>query len=141
MNRYCETDRHAIRFFCLSSKALGTLDRLAHHLSYQGDPKPPPHIFFVLTNWIVLTWGRLCLKTLFLSQCCDVSSIGHWQRAIYLCDRKTDRLTDRQTGRQTDIFCCTRACRPHITVCRWTVSKLSVNCLKKLCVQSHTSRK
>ena len=34
----------------LDLKALGTLDRLAHHLSYQGDPKSPPHIFFVLTN-------------------------------------------------------------------------------------------
>ena len=28
----------------LELKALGTLDRLAHHLSYQGDPKSPPHI-------------------------------------------------------------------------------------------------
>ena len=34
----------------LELKALGPLDRLAHHLSYQGDPKSPPHIFFVLTN-------------------------------------------------------------------------------------------
>ena len=31
-------------------KALGTLDRLAHHLSYQGDLKSPPPIFLVLTN-------------------------------------------------------------------------------------------
>ena len=36
--------------FLLEHKALGTLDRLAHHLGYQGDPKSPPHIFFVLTN-------------------------------------------------------------------------------------------
>ena len=34
----------------LELKALVTLDRLTHHLSYQGDPKSPPHIFFVLTN-------------------------------------------------------------------------------------------
>ena len=34
----------------LETKALGTLDRLAHHLSYQGDPKSQPHIFIVLTN-------------------------------------------------------------------------------------------
>ena len=34
----------------LELKALGTLDRLAHHLSYQGDPKSQPHIFFVLAN-------------------------------------------------------------------------------------------
>ena len=31
-------------------RALGTLDRHAHHHSYQGGPKSPPHIFFVLTN-------------------------------------------------------------------------------------------
>ena len=34
----------------LELKALGTLDKLARHLSYQGGPKSPPHIFFVLTN-------------------------------------------------------------------------------------------
>ena len=43
------------QFFLLKLKALGTLDRRAHHLSYQGGPKSPPHIFF----GIVLTWGRL----------------------------------------------------------------------------------
>ena len=31
-------------------KAIGTLGGLAHNLSYQGDPKSPPHILFVLTN-------------------------------------------------------------------------------------------
>ena len=31
-------------------KALGTLDRLVHHLSNQGDPKSPPPFFFVLAN-------------------------------------------------------------------------------------------
>ena len=42
----------------LELKVLGTLDRLAHHLSYQDDPKSPPHIFFVLTNLeIFFTWG------------------------------------------------------------------------------------
>ena len=39
-------------------------------------------------------------KSYVLSQCSDVSYIGHWQRAIYLYNRKTDRQTDRQTGRQ-----------------------------------------
>ena len=37
-------------FVLLKLKALETLDRRAHHLSYQGGPKSPPHIFFVLTN-------------------------------------------------------------------------------------------
>ena len=31
----------------LELKALGTLDRLAHHLSNQGDPKSPPPFFCV----------------------------------------------------------------------------------------------
>ena len=31
-------------------KALGTLDKLAHHPGYQGSPESSPHIFFVLTN-------------------------------------------------------------------------------------------
>ena len=35
----------------LEREGLGTLDRLAHHLSNQGDPKSPPPIFFVLTNF------------------------------------------------------------------------------------------
>ena len=36
----------------LELRALGTLDRRAHHLSYQGGPNSPPHtcIFIVLTN-------------------------------------------------------------------------------------------
>ena len=38
------------RIFLLEFRALGTLDNHAHHLSYHGDPKSPPHIFFVLTN-------------------------------------------------------------------------------------------
>ena len=42
------TDMQSV--FLLKLKALGTLDRRAHHLSYQGGPKSPPHIFFVLTN-------------------------------------------------------------------------------------------
>ena len=42
-----------------------------------------------------------------------------------------DRQTDSQTAdRQTDIFCRARARRSHITVCRWTVFKLSANCFK-----------
>ena len=31
-------------------KALGTLDKLVHHLSYSGGPKSSQYIFFVLTN-------------------------------------------------------------------------------------------
>ena len=89
----------------------------------------------------LLTWGSLYLKKLCFKPCRDVSYIGNWPMTIYLCDRETDRLTDRQTDRQTDIFCCARARRPHITVCRWSVSKLSVNCLKNVCFQCLTSRK
>ena len=51
--------------------------------------------------WIVLTWWRLSLKKLcFKPSGSDVSYIGNWRRAIYLCDRKTDRQMDRQTDRQ-----------------------------------------
>ena len=79
-------------------KALGTLDRRTHHLSYQPGPKLPPHIFFVLTNLDCFDLGT-SLKKLCLSQGSDVAYIGHWPRAIYLFDRQTDRLTDRQVGR------------------------------------------
>ena len=41
----------------LELKALGTLDRLAHHLSNQGGPKSPPPIFFVLTNLDCFDFG------------------------------------------------------------------------------------
>ena len=85
-------------FFWLKLKTLGTLDRRAHHLSYKGGPKSPPHIFLYWPIWIVLTWGRLW-KSYVLSQGSDVAYIGHWPRAIYLFDRQTDRLTDRQTNR------------------------------------------
>ena len=44
-----QTDIHA-NSFLLMLKALGTLDRQADHLSYQGGSKSPPHILFVLTN-------------------------------------------------------------------------------------------
>ena len=60
-----QTDMQTV-FFLLMLKALRTLDRLAHHLSYQGGPKSPPHIFFVLTNldcfdlWASLK--KLCFK-------------------------------------------------------------------------------
>ena len=42
-----QIDRHANRFFLLMIKALGTLDRHALNMSYQGSPKSRPHIFFV----------------------------------------------------------------------------------------------
>ena len=91
-------------FFLLELKALRTLDRRAHHLSYQGGPKSPPHIFFVLTTLDCFDLGT-SLKKYDLSQGSDVAYIGHWPLAIYLFDRQTDRLTDRQSGRQTYIFC------------------------------------
>ena len=47
------------QFFLLMLKALGTLDRHAHHLSYQGGPKSPLDIFFVLTNLDSFALGRL----------------------------------------------------------------------------------
>ena len=83
----------------LKLKALGTLDRRAHHLSYQSGPKSPPHIFLVLNKLDCFDLGT-SLKKLCLSQASDIPYIGHWQRAIYLLDRQTDRLTDRQVGRQ-----------------------------------------
>ena len=95
-------DRHTCKpFLLLMLKALGTLDRQAHHLSYQGGPKSPPHIFFVLTNLDYIDLG-MSLKSNVLSQDSDVANIGHWPRAIYLVDRQTDRLTDRQTDKQVD---------------------------------------
>ena len=45
-----QADMQSVFFILLKLKALGTLDRRAHHLSYEGGPKSPPHIFFVLTN-------------------------------------------------------------------------------------------
>ena len=53
-------------FFLLKHKVLETLDRRAHHLSYQGGLKTPPHIFFVLTNLDCFDLGtslkKLCFK-------------------------------------------------------------------------------
>ena len=98
-----QSDRHAIRFFflffLLKYKALETLDRCAHHLSYhQSGPKSPPHIFFVLTNLDCFGMGT-SLKKLCLSQGSDVAYIGHWPRAIYDFDRQIDRVADREVGR------------------------------------------
>ena len=94
-----QTDRHAIWFFLLKLKSLGTLDRRAHHLGHQSGPKSPPHNFFVLTNLDCFDLGT-SLKKLCLSQGSNVAYIGHWPRAICLLDRQTYRLTDRQVGRQ-----------------------------------------
>ena len=60
-------DRQACnQILLLELKALGTLDRLAHDLSNQGDPKSPPPIFFVLTNLECFDLGtslkKLCFK-------------------------------------------------------------------------------
>ena len=80
--------------FLLKLKALGTLDRHAHHMRYQDGPKSPPHIFIVMTNLDCFDLGT-SLKKLCLSQGSDVAYIAHWPRAIYLFDRHTDILTGR----------------------------------------------
>ena len=95
-----KTYRHAIRFLLELKTTLGTPDRLAHHLTYQGYPKSPSLIFFVLTHLDCFDLGTSLSEKYVLRQCGDVSYVGHWPRAIHLCDRQTDRLTDRQTGRQ-----------------------------------------
>ena len=115
-----QTDRHAIIFFCSSSKPL-TLDRRAHHLSYQSGPKSPPHIFFVSTNLDCFDLGTS--KKLCLSQGSDVAYIGHWPRAIYLFERQTDRLTDRQVDR-------------HIYILPCLSSQTSYHCLSMDCLQT-----
>ena len=45
-----QRDTHAISVFAQALKALGTLDRHAHHLCCWDGQKSPPHIFSVLTN-------------------------------------------------------------------------------------------
>ena len=50
--------------FLLKFKALEILDRRARHMSYQGGPKSPPHIFFVLTNLDCFDLGT-SLKVMF----------------------------------------------------------------------------
>ena len=95
----------SVLFFLLKLNAIGTLERRAHHLSYQGGSKSPPHIFFVLTNLDCFDLGASMKKSYVLSQGSDVAYLGHWPLAIYIFDRQTDRLTDRQTCRQTYIFC------------------------------------
>ena len=61
-----QADMQSVFIILLKLKALGTLDRCAHHLSYQGGPKSPPHIFFVLTNLYCFDLGmslkKLCFK-------------------------------------------------------------------------------
>ena len=60
-----QTDRHANRFISLMLKAFGPLDRHAYHLSYQGSPKSPPQIFFVLTNLDCFDLGTSLKKLYF----------------------------------------------------------------------------
>ena len=115
-----QTDRYTIRFL-LKLKALGTLDRRTHHLSYQSGPKSPPHIFFVLTKFDCFDLGT-SLKKLCLSQGSGVAYVGHWPRATHLFDRQTDRLTDRQVGRHY-ILPCLR-------------SQTSYHCLSMDCLQT-----
>ena len=57
-------DRQMQIVFCSCSKPL-TLDRHAHHLSYQGGPKSPPHIFFVLNNLDCFALGTSLKKVMF----------------------------------------------------------------------------
>ena len=90
--------------FLLKPKALGTLDRRVHHLSKQGGPKSPPHIFFVLANLDCFDLGT-SLKNYALSQGSDVAYIGHWPRQYtFLIDIQTDSQIDRQTNMKADIY-------------------------------------
>ena len=65
--------RQTCKQFLLMLKSLGTLDRHVHHLSYQGGPKSPPHIFLVLTDLDRFDLGtslkKLCFKP---RQCCSL---------------------------------------------------------------------
>ena len=77
--------------------------------------------------WIVLTWGRLCLKKLCFKPRKDVSYIGHWPMTIYLSDRQTDRHTDRYmlpfSSSQKSYHCLLMDCR---TVLKIYVSSLTL---------------
>ena len=61
-----QADMQSVFIILLKLKALGTLERRAHHLSYQGGPKSPSHIFFVLTNVdcfdLETSLKKLCFK-------------------------------------------------------------------------------
>ena len=46
-------------------KALGTLDRHAHHLNYPGGQKSPPQFFLVLTNLNCFDLGTSLKKVMF----------------------------------------------------------------------------
>ena len=65
-SRACDSQTDMQIFFRSCSKPLGTLDRRAHHLSLQGGPKSPPHVFFVFTNLDCFDLGtslkKLCFK-------------------------------------------------------------------------------
>ena len=82
-SRLVQTDRHATSFFLLKLKALGPLDRRAHHRNYQGGPKSPPHVFFVLTNLDCFDLGtslkKLCFKRM---------QLRSLYRSLYLFDRQ-----------------------------------------------------
>ena len=114
-------DRHAISFFCSSSKPLEHwTDALTAWVT--SLVQSHHHIFSLCWPiWIFLTCGR-AEKFMFKPR--------HW-RSLYRSLAKgyiffwhTNRQTRRQTGRQTYIFSRAWAHRPHITVCRWTVSEL-----------------
>ena len=132
------TDRHTIRLCCLSLKPLKHWTDLLTTWVTRVILVTATHFLYV--DQFGLFWlGDVSVrKSYSLSQGSDVSYIGHWPRAICHCDRKTDILTDRQADRH---ICRARASRTHITVCRWTVSKLPMNCLKNVCFQCLTSRK
>ena len=72
-------DRHTCnQILLLELRALGTLDRRAHYLSYQGGPKSPPHIFIVLTNLDCFDLGTsLSERSYVLSQGSDASYKDH----------------------------------------------------------------
>ena len=117
-----QTDRMQSLFVLLKFKALGTLDRRAHHLSYQGGPKSPPHIFFVLTNLNRFDLGtslkKLCFKPRQWRSL--YRSLANGNIPFY---RQTDRLTDRRTGRR-------------IYILRCLSSQTSYHCLSIDCLQT-----
>ena len=81
----------------LELKALGTLDKLAHHLGYQGGSKSPPHIFFVLTNLEYFDLGTSLYEKVIVYILYRSLAKGNLS-----CDRQTDRQTHRQTDKQAE---------------------------------------
>ena len=93
-------ERQTWKPFLLMLKALGTLDRHAHHLSYQSGPKPQLHIFLVLTNLDCFDLGsslkNFCFKRRQWRSLYRSLAKGN---IPFLIDKQTDSQTDSQTDR------------------------------------------